>query len=61
MSEQEMRKQLAVLSFSERVKILEKLRDCSPAFAAARRKRKSSDESVAVTDEKPEGDGGCNE
>jgi hypothetical protein len=34
MSKQEMRKRLASLSFSEKVKILEKLRDRSIAFAA---------------------------
>jgi len=38
----EMREQLAALSFSEKVKILEKLRDRSLAFAEARRKRKDS-------------------
>jgi hypothetical protein len=35
MSKQEMRKRLAALSFSEKVKILEKLRDRSLALAAA--------------------------
>jgi hypothetical protein len=34
MSKQEMRKRLASLSFSDKVKILEKLRDRSLAFAA---------------------------
>jgi hypothetical protein len=34
MSKKEMRKRLASLSFSEKVKILEKLRDRSLAFAA---------------------------
>jgi hypothetical protein len=61
MSKQEMRKQLAALTFSEKVKILEKLRDRSLAFAAARLKRKSTNESGAVGAEKPEGDGGCHE
>jgi len=42
MSKQEMRKQLAALSFSEKVKILEKLRDRSLAFAAARLRRNAS-------------------
>lgn len=42
MGKQEMRKQLAALSFSDKVKILEKLRDRSLAFAEARRKRKES-------------------
>jgi ribosomal protein S21 len=35
MSKQEMRKQLAALSFSEKVKILEKLRDRSLSLAAS--------------------------
>ena len=35
MSKQEMRKRLASLSFSEKVKILERLRDRSLAIAAA--------------------------
>jgi hypothetical protein len=35
-----MRKQLAKLSFSQKVKILEKLRDRSLVFAEARRTRK---------------------
>ena len=42
MGKQEMRKELASLSFSEKVKILEKLRDRSLLFAEARRKRKLS-------------------
>jgi len=42
MGKREMRKELAALSFSEKVKILEKLRDRSLAFAEARRKRKES-------------------
>ncbi len=42
MGKQELRKQLATLSFSEKVKILEKLRDRSLVFAEARRKRKES-------------------
>jgi hypothetical protein len=40
MGKQEMRKQLAALSFSEKIKILEKLRDRSLAFAEARQQRK---------------------
>jgi hypothetical protein len=46
MSKQEMRKRLASLSFSEKVQILEKLRDRSLAFAASgpRKKPKSSSE-----------------
>lgn len=43
MGKHEMRKQLARLSFSEKVKILEKLRDRSLAFAEARRKGNASD------------------
>ena len=42
MGKQEMRKQLAALSFSEKVKILEKLRARSLAFAEAREKRKEA-------------------
>jgi len=38
MSKPEMRKQLAALSFSEKIRILEKLRDRSRAIAAARAK-----------------------
>jgi hypothetical protein len=36
MSKPELRKQLAALSFSEKIKILEKLRDRSRAIAASR-------------------------
>jgi hypothetical protein len=35
MGKKEMRKELAALSFSEKIKILEKLRDRSLAFAAS--------------------------
>jgi hypothetical protein len=42
MSKQEMRKRLAALSFSEKVKILEKLRDRSLALAASGLRRKSA-------------------
>ena len=38
MSKPELRKQLAALSFSEKIKILEKLRDRSLAIAASRAK-----------------------
>ncbi len=41
MNKQEMRKRLAALSFSEKVKILEKLRDRSHALAAAGLRRKA--------------------
>jgi hypothetical protein len=40
MSKQEMRKRLAALSFSEKVKILEKLRDRSLAFEASGPRKK---------------------
>jgi len=51
MGKQEMRKELAALSFSEKVKILEKLRKRSLAFAEAREKRK---EAMAVSHEASE-------
>ena len=41
MSKQEMRKRLASLSFSEKVKILEKLRNRNQALAASGLRRKS--------------------
>lgn len=40
MSKKDMRKRLAALSFSEKVKILEKLRDRSIALAASGLRRK---------------------
>jgi hypothetical protein len=43
MSKQEMRKRLASLSFSEKVKILEKLRDRSLALAASGLRRRARD------------------
>ena len=46
MSNQEMRKRLAALSFSEKVKILEKLRDRSLALAASGLRRKKAPDSV---------------
>ena len=49
MGKQEMRKQLAALSFSEKVKILEKLRDRTLLFAEARRKRQEARESAERT------------
>lgn len=42
MGKQEMRKQLAALSFSDKVRILEKLRNRSLAFAEARQKLKKA-------------------
>jgi hypothetical protein len=54
MGKQEMRKELAALSFSEKVKILEKLRKRSLAFANAREKRKAETEaSHEVSKENP--------
>ena len=41
MSKPELRKRLAALSFSEKIKILEKLRDRSRAIAASRAKLRS--------------------
>ncbi len=51
---QEMREQLAALSFSEKVKILEKLRDRSLMFAEARRTRKEAKDSVGAALRKSE-------
>ena len=49
MSKQEMRKRLASLSFSEKIQILEKLRDRSLAFAATgpRKKTRAGDRKKA--------------
>lgn len=49
MSKQEMRKRLAALSFSEKVKILEKLRDRSLALADAglRKTERTGDKTAA--------------
>lgn len=44
MSQDEMRKQLAALSFSDKVRILEKLRDRSRAIAAAGLRRIAADD-----------------
>ena len=43
MSKAELRKQLAALSFSEKIKIVEKLRDRSRAIAAMRTKLRSAE------------------
>ncbi len=43
MSKEKMRNRLAALSFSEKIKILEKLRDRSRAIAASRKKSRASD------------------
>ncbi len=43
MSKPELRRQLAALSFSEKIKILEKLRDRSRAIAASRAKLRSAE------------------
>ncbi|MGA8151523.1 MAG: hypothetical protein WB952_11280 [Terriglobales bacterium] len=50
MSKQEMRKRLASLSFSEKIKILERLRDRSLVLAASglRRKAAGADSNKAV-------------
>lgn len=48
MGKKEMRKRLAALSFSKKVKILEKLRDRSLAFAEARRKLKPSKDDLGT-------------
>jgi hypothetical protein len=45
MSKQEMRKRLAALSFSEKLKILEKLRDRSLALAASGLRQKATRDS----------------
>ena len=42
MSKPETRKQLAKLSFTEKIKLLEKLRDRSLAIAASRKNKKES-------------------
>src|ERR1041385_4089662 len=47
MSKRDLRRQLASLSFSEKVKILEKLRDRSLAIAAAGLRRKSASQQSA--------------
>lgn len=49
MGKKELRKELAALSFTEKVKILEKLRDRSLAFAEARRKRRETQEAAEAT------------
>lgn len=49
MGKKELRKELAALSFTEKVRILEKLRSRSLAFAEARRKRKESQEATEAT------------
>jgi hypothetical protein len=50
MSKQQMRKRLAALSFSEKVKILEKLRDRSLAFAASGLRQKSAENASKKVD-----------
>jgi len=51
MGKQEMRQELAALSFSEKVRILEKLRKRSLAFAEARGKRKAIEVSQETSKE----------
>jgi hypothetical protein len=56
MSKQEMRKRLAALSFSEKVKLLEKLRDRSLALAASGlRRRPAKEPQVQSQSSKTEG------
>jgi len=50
MSKQEMRKRLASLSFSEKIQILEKLRDRSLTFAASRPPKKLAEGDGQKTD-----------
>jgi hypothetical protein len=50
MSKQEMRKRLASLSFSEKIKVLEKLRDRSLAIAGSGLRRRTSGESGEASD-----------
>jgi hypothetical protein len=52
MSKKEMRTRLAALSFSEKIKILEKLRNRSLAFAASGMRRKIADPPGQAEDEK---------
>jgi hypothetical protein len=49
MSKPELRKRLAALSFSEKIKILEKLRARSLAIAASRSKLRSPGSDVSVS------------
>jgi hypothetical protein len=55
MSKQEMRKRLAALSFSEKVKILEKLRDRSLALAASGLRQKSEEDASKKADKGSKG------
>jgi hypothetical protein len=52
MSKKEMRARLAALSFTEKIKILEKLRDRSLAFAASGMRRKTAENPAQSEDEK---------
>jgi hypothetical protein len=52
MSKREMRARLAALSFTEKIKILEKLRDRSLAFAASGMRRKTAGNRGKTEDEK---------
>ena len=52
MSKKEMRARLAALSFTEKIKILEKLRDRSLAFAASGLRRKTAGSPGKSEDEK---------
>ena len=53
MSKPEMRKKLVSLSFSEKIKILEKLRDRSRAIAASRTRRSQPEGRAPEPDSKP--------
>ena len=52
MSKQEMRKRLAALTFSEKIRILEKLRDRSLALAASGQRREATRDSKKVVKER---------
>jgi len=54
MSKPEIRKRLAALSFSEKIKILRKLRDRSLAIAASRRKLTSDKAALPKANRGPE-------
>jgi hypothetical protein len=55
MSKQEMRKRLAALSFSEKIKILEKLRDRSLALASGGLRKKSEEDASKKADKGSKG------
>ena len=55
MSKHEMRKELAALSFSQKVRILEKLRQRSLMFAEAREKRKEAIQALGEASKENQG------